>query len=145
MSVFRALAGGMVGAATLTLVHQLARALTDDAPRMDVLGMNALMLAARELDLEPPDHDTLYVATLIGDIISNTAYYGLAALGTEGGEVERGVLLGLAAGVGGIVLPPLVGLSSEPSRRTAATAVMTVAWYTLGGAAAGMCMRLLRR
>jgi hypothetical protein len=38
-----------------------------------------------------------------------------------------------------------MGLGSEPSARTPATAAMTVAWYTLGGLVAAAATRALRR
>ena len=53
------------------------------------------------------------------------------------------MLLGLAAGVGGVVLPEYLGLSSAPSARTKATQAMTIGWYTLGGVVAGLVYSLL--
>lgn len=145
MSLLRALASGAVGAIALTAVHQAARFLTDDAPRMDLLGMRALAATYRAAGHEPPPEDELYGLTLAGDLVSNTLYYSLVGVGTEDGAWERGAALGLAAGVGGVVLPPLVGLGSAPSGRTAATAAMTVAWYAVGGLAAAGTARLLSR
>jgi hypothetical protein len=145
MSLSRALLSGAAGALSLTALHQTARALTDDAPRMDLPGMRALARAFRAADASPPPRDTLYDLTLAGDLVSNTLYYGLVGAGEEGGEWTRGALLGLAAGVGTVVLPPLLGLGSAPSRRTPATAAMTIAWYTVGGLAAAGAARWLRR
>jgi hypothetical protein len=42
----------------------------------------------------------------------------------------------MLAGVGAVVLPPLLGLGQQPGRRTPWTELMTVAWYTAGGVAA---------
>ena len=72
--------------------------------------------------------------TLAGDIVSNAAYYSLTGSGKN--AWLRGGLLGLAAGVGGVVLPGPLGLGTAPSNRTTKTQVMTVAWYLLGGLAA---------
>lgn len=145
MSLLRALASGAAGAVALTAVHQVARFLTDDAPRMDHLGMRALAATYRAAGHEPPPEDELYDLTLVGDLVSNTLYYSLVGIGDEDGTWERGAALGLAAGIGGVVLPPLVGLGSAPSGRTAATAAMTVAWYAIGGLAAAGTARLLSR
>jgi hypothetical protein len=112
---------------------------------MDLLGMRALARTLRAADAPVPDRDTLYDVTLAGDLVSNTLYYSLVGVGERGSEETRGVVLGVLAGVGTVVLPPLFGLGSAPSRRTPATAVMTVAWYTLGGLAAAATARLLRR
>jgi hypothetical protein len=145
MSISRALLSGAAGALSLTAVHQTARGLTNAAPRMDLLGMRALARAFRAADASPPPRGSLYGLTLAGDLVSNTLYYSLVDVGEEGGEWKRGVLLGLAAGAGTVVLPPLLGLGSAPSRRTPETAVMTVAWYTLGGLTAAGAARWLKR
>ena len=145
MTLTKSLISGAAGALALTAVHQIARLLTDDAPRMDLLGMRALARTLRAADAPVPDRDTLYDATLAGDLVSNTLYYSLVGVGEQGGEGTRGAVLGVLAGVGAVVLPPLLGLGSAPSRRTPSTAVMTVAWYTLGGLAAATTARLLRR
>jgi hypothetical protein len=145
MSLSRALLSGAAGALSLTAVHQTARRVSDAAPRMDLLGMRALARTFRAADQDPPPRDTLYDLTLAGDLVSNTLYYSLVGVGEEGGEWKRGALLGLAAGVGTVVLPPLLGLGSAPSRRMTATAAMTVAWYTAGGLAAAGVARWLTR
>ena len=57
--------------------------------------------------------------------------------------VACGALLGLTAGVGALVLPGPLGLGEAPAKRTGGTAAMTLAWYTLGGLAAGLAYQLL--
>ena len=74
-----ALISGAAGAVALTTVHQVARAVTDSAPRMDVVGMRALTRGAAAAGQEPPNtHAGLYGATLAGDLIANSLYYSLA-------------------------------------------------------------------
>ena len=41
-----------------------------------------------------------------------------------------GAALGLVAGAGAVLLPPYLGLSEATTRRTGATAALTVALYT---------------
>jgi hypothetical protein len=121
----------MAGAAALTAVHQVARAVTDNAPRMDVVGMRAL---SRGINAAGGDtsqtHKGLYGATLVGDLISNTAYYSLAT------NYTRGTVMGIAAGIGALVLPQRMGLGDPPHSELLSNKIMTVAWYTLGGLAA---------
>ena len=54
-----------------------------------------------------------------------------------------GVALGLAAGVGAVLLPPQLGLSGATTGRTGATAALTVALYAAGGLVAGAAYRAL--
>lgn len=125
---------GLAGACAVTLVHETMRRLDSDAPRMDVLGMRAIAKMMRAADAEPPAEDKLFDITMAGDIVSNGLYYSLVGSGKD--AWVRGSLLGLAAGVGGVVLPGPLGLGTAPSNRTTKTKVMTVAWYFLGGLAA---------
>lgn len=138
-----AFAGGTAGAVALNLIHETARRAIPDAPRMDVLGMRAIVKMFGAAGSEPPDEPELRELALIGDLVSNAAYYSLAGVGSADGAPARGALLGLVAGVGALVLPGPLGLGTAPSRRTPATALMTVAWYTLGGLVAGaVCQQL---
>ena len=81
-------------------------------------------------DVSLPGPATLHTAAFAGDILCNTAYYSLATTWT------RGILLGLAAGVGALVLPPRMGLGDPPKSDRLSNKVMTVAWYLAGGLAA---------
>ena len=115
----------------------------DDAPRMDVLGERAIAKGMQAVGVVPPPLDDLYVPTLVGDLVSNSLYYSLIGVGDRDGVWMRGALLGLAAGIGGVVLPGPMGLGKAPSARTPQTVAMTVAWYLVGGLAAAAACRLL--
>ena len=137
MSLFRALAAGFAGAIALTALHETARRLRpQDAPRMDVLGERGLRKLLRLEDLPQPDHETVYSATMLGDVLSNGLYFSLVGSGRH--SLRRGLGLGVLAGVGGVLLPGPLGLGTAPSRRTPQTEAMTVAWYTVGGLVAGL-------
>jgi hypothetical protein len=130
---FQSLGPGFAGAVSLTLVHQGARAVLRHPPRMDVLGMRSLRKVARWLGVRPPHGRALYQQSLIGDLVSNTLYYALVAMGRPRRIYLRGALLGALAGLGAVVLPPYLGLGERPSRAKRSTALLTVVWYTLGG------------
>jgi hypothetical protein len=143
MKLLPSLAAGLAGALALNALHETVRRRRPaDAPRMDLLGMQGLRRVLAKADLPQPDHDTLFKLTMAGDIVSNALYYSL--LGSGKHSVARGALLGLAAGVGGVVLPGPLGLDEAPSNRTPQTRVMTIAWYTVGGLVAGAVARALR-
>ena len=138
-----ALLSGAAGALALTTVHQLARRRVPYAPRMDVLGMRAIARGAHRVGRRPPTGRTLYRATLAGDLISNTVYYSAVALGGRH-AARTGAALGLAAGVGALLLPPVMGLGHPPHAHAWSNRLMTVAWYTLGGLAAGCTYQQLQ-
>lgn len=128
----QALVSGLVGALVLNAVHETVRHLRPvDAPRMDILGERGLRRLLFQANAPQPDKQSAYVLTLAGDVLSNGLYYSL--VGTGRGVWWRGVALGLAAGIGGVVLPGPMGLGDGPSNRTPQTKAMTIAWYLLGG------------
>lgn len=133
--MLKALGSGLVGACALTLIHETARRFIDDAPRMDVVGMRAIAKTMRAVDVEPPV--PLHEAALAGEIVSNSLYYSLVGVGDARDAIRNGALLGLAAGLGAVFLPEPLGLGRQPTEDSPETQLMTVAWYLLGGLAAG--------
>lgn len=141
--MLKALGSGLVGAVALNVVHETARQIIPHAPRVEVIGKRAIARPMRAMGLEPPKGDRLYWSAMTGDVISNSLYYSLVALGPNHKAVERGLLLGIAAGLGAAFLPPFMGLGNQPGRKAPWTQLLTVAWYTLGGLAAGGALKLL--
>ena len=119
--MLKALGSGLAGALALTLVHETARRVRDDAPRMDVLGMRAIAKTLHAADVEQPDVELRDLA-LAGDLAANSLYYSLVGFGKR----EDAWLCGAA-----------LGLGPQPTERPPATQLMTVTWYLLGGLAAG--------
>lgn len=139
----RAIAAGAVGAATTNVLHELVRRSTRDAPRVDLLGMQALAHLLSAAGTEVPDHGALYGLTLAGDLISNSGYFALLGVAPGDRTLIAGAALGLVAGLGAVYLPGPLGLSTRPTDRGAATRVITVALYGAGGLAAGRAYRAL--
>jgi hypothetical protein len=138
------LAAGLTGATVVTLLHGSARRINPEtAPRMDVLGMRAIAKTMEAAGTQPPPKDELFAWTLAGDLVGNAIYYSLT--GTGKGVWLRGSMLGLAAGLGGVVLPGPLGLGEAPSNRTPQTQAMTVAWYLAGGLAAAAASQLFKK
>ena len=80
---------------------------------------------------------------MAGDIVSNTLCH--SPIGTGRPALPQGFVLGLTAGVGGVVLPGPLGLGTAPSGRTTQTKVRTAAWHKLGGLVTGAVGRARRR
>lgn len=139
--MLKALGSGLVGAFALTLVHETARRYIDDAPRMDVVGMRAIAKTLRAVDVEPPV--PLHEAALVGDLAANSLYYGLVGLGDPEDGVRNGAALGLAAGLAAVYLPEPLGLGRQPAKNSVETNLLTVAFYLLGGLAAGAAYQAL--
>jgi hypothetical protein len=142
---FEALAAGLAGAVVLTAVHQAAKGRVPGAPEMDVLGKRAIKKGFRGVGLEPPSGDALERAALGGDLTANALFYSLVGLAPAGWAPALGATMGAAAGVAGVALPGPMGLGEGPSNRSTETRAMTVAWYTVGGLAAGLVFAAMRK
>jgi len=137
------LLGGLAGACALTLLHETVRRQNKYAPRMDKLGMEALAKGLKKSDQKVPPEKELFYWTMAGDILSNALYYSIAGLGKQKGVLSRSIALGIAGGLGGMLLPKPLGLNEKPSNRTTQTKLMTVGWYLFGGLVAGSIMKAL--
>lgn len=133
MRVIKAIIAGFAGAAALNILHETVRKYDADAPRIDLIGEEALSRSMNSLNLESPKGKDLYLATLAGDIISNAIYYSAIGMTGKKNTYLKGAVAGLTAGLGAIKLPDKMGLDDKPATRTDKTKVLTVAWYLIGG------------
>ena len=115
----------------LATIHQAAQIFTSDAPRMDVLGRRAIAATMDRAGLTPPGESDLQRWALAGDLVANSLYYSLVAIGRKEGLWARAVGLGVVAGVEGRTaglhlpdrvvrhqaLPLSIGPSLMPRRR----------------------------
>jgi len=138
------LLSGVAGATVLTAAHETLRHMHNLAPRMDLMGMQALRRILFRTGAPQPGPRRLFWYTLAGDFVSNALFYSLGGLKVRH-SLLRGTLLGFSAGLGALLLPGPLGLNTHASRRTTATALMTMGLYTLGGLTAGLARKLMAR
>lgn len=82
---------------------------------------------------------------LVGDILSNAIYYSVAGAGNDKNIWLKSSMLGLAAGIGAVVLPGPLGLEERHSARSTETKLMTVGLYVAGALVATAIMKLMAR
>ena len=144
MKLIAALASGMAGAVTVTVVHEIVKRIDPKAPRMDLLGMNAISKMMYKAGETPPNRRQLFFITMTGDLIANGLYYSLAGVGHKKPWL-KGSLLGTAAGVGGVLLPKPLGLNPAHSARTTPTKLMTIGLYLVGGLVTSAIVKSLQK
>lgn len=140
----KSLLAGLLGAAAVTALNETVRRISHKAPRLDKLGMDAARKTLDAAGLPRPDDRKLFWGTMAADLVSNGLYYSL--IGLAGSRAKSrwllGSGLGLAAGLGALMLPEPLELDASTTGRSKSTKVMTVAWYVTGAllaaAAAGM-------
>jgi len=145
MKLFTALLGGLAGAVALNIIHETVKKIDKDAPRVDLVGEEALSKSMHAAGIDPPKGDQLYSATLVSDLISNTLYYGTIGLGTDKNIMARGLGLGLLAGIGAVELPKPMGLDDAPVARTDKTKLLTIVWYVAGALVTSAVTKVLRK
>ena len=92
--------GGLAGACALTLLNESVKKLDKDAPRMDLLGMNAVARLTKGHNLLAQTASKLFPVALAGDLVSNSLYYSMADSGDKNKTLVRGALLGLDDRIG---------------------------------------------
>jgi hypothetical protein len=145
MKPLTALGGGLAGACAVTLLHETARKVVPNAPRMDLLGMNALTKGLKIIGASTPRERQLYSWSLAGDLISNSIFYSIAGIEKIDNTLAKGAALGLAAGLGAVLLPKPMGLEDQYTNRSIETKIMTVGLYVIGGLVAAAVMKLADR
>lgn len=144
MKLINALAGGLAGACAVTALHQILKKTDENAPRMDLLGMESLTKILEKINADLPQDDKLYYMTMAGDLFSNSIYYSLIGVGPKKTWL-KGSALGLAAGLGAVFLPKPLGLDEKHSNRTTETQLLSVLYYFTGGLVSSAVIKLLNR
>lgn len=145
MKLLKNFAGGLAGAVALNILHETARHLYHDSPRVELIGEEAVTKISEAAGMEPPKGDSLYATTLAGDVLSNALYYSAIGAAKKKHLLVTGLGIGLAAGVGALSLTRPLGLNDAPVTRTNTTKALTVAWYTFGGLIAALTIKSLRK
>ena len=143
MKPIAAMGGGVAGAAAVTLIHESLKRIVPQAPRMDLLGMNAISKGLNAIGINTPTDTKLFALALTGDLLSNAVYYSIAGMGNEKNIWLRSSMLGLAAGIGAVTLPGPLGLKEHHSSKTTATKLMTVGLYVAGALVTTAVIKLL--
>lgn len=139
--------GGLAGACALTVLNETVKKIDKDAPRLDLLGMNAVAKMVKGAGLKNYllGYDKLVPVSLAGDLISNTLYFGMAGAGSKNKTLLKGTLLGLGAGIGAVALAKPLGLDEQLSNKPVKTKALTIAWYIVGGLVAAGVINLLSK
>lgn len=144
MKVLASLAGGLAGAITVTILHEMFRKVNPSAPRLDRLGETATQKLTKLTGATPPEGNSLYSTSMAGSLLANTLTYSLAGI-TGKRPLSAGTLLGAAMGWGAVKLPPKMGLNRDFSAGTTKKKWTTMALYVVGGLVASAVTRSMKK
>ena len=134
---------GLGGAIVLNLLHESLKKKKMDTPRIDLVGEEALQKTLGYFGSKIENKDTLYKATLAGDLISNATYYSMIGNSTEH-VWGKAISLGLVAGIGAVLVPKEIGLDDEPVAKNNQVKAMTVGYYLVGALATAAILTVLK-
>lgn len=138
--------GGLAGAGALTLVNETVKRVDKDAPRLDLLGMNAAAKIVKGTGLKTPQFaQNLFPTVVAGDLLSNTLYFAMSQGETKTKTLLRGAMLGIGAGIAAVTLAKPLGIDTQPKPRPAKTNTLTIAYYLLGGLVAAAMINLIAK
>lgn len=132
MKLLSSLAGGLAGAVTVTIIHEVLRKTTNYAPRLDETGKKLVNKILDKSGRAPLTEKQAYGSSLVGELLANTIYFSLA-----GGQMKHafrtGSLLGLTAGLGAVSLPEKMGLNGNGAHNGSHThSNKSKKWITIG-------------
>ena len=133
LSYLERLSSGLVGSGALTLINEIGHRVVSESPRVDVLGMRALVQGYRAAHERPPRGPAIPLMALAADLLGYSAYYGLTARRS----VPRGALIGAAAGVVAALVGRALGLNGRQGYHVGRELAM-VGFYTAAGVAAAL-------
>lgn len=130
----KSLLSGLVGAAVVTTLNEGVRRITRNAPQLQELGMDAATQTLKAVNAPVPGKTKLFWSTMAADLISNALYYSVINFAAKRGGAKwaLGSGLGLAAGLGAVLLPEPLHLDASATNKTAKTKAMTIGWYLAG-------------
>ncbi|MGV3685382.1 MAG: hypothetical protein ACO1NS_07140 [Daejeonella sp.] len=128
----KSLIAGFAGAAALNILHETLRKLDPDAPRLDLVGKEALKKSAAAMDVAPPTGDRLYGITLAGDVLTNASYFAAIGMGGKKFMLLRAIGAGVSAGIAAVKAPKPMGLNDQHVANTDKRQMMTIGYYVFG-------------
>ncbi len=132
MNFVKSLIAGFAGAAALNILHETVRKFDPKAPRMDLVGEEAVKKSAKALHVEPPAGKSLYGITLAGDVLTNASYFAAIGMGGRKFMLLRAIGAGISAGIAAVKAPKPMGLNEKHVANSEKREVMTVAYYVFG-------------
>ncbi|KFC20334.1 hypothetical protein [Chryseobacterium sp. FH1] len=123
--MYKKILAGFGGAIALNILHETIRKNFDNVPHINELGEEALLKLTDNTSIDISGENSLYAATLAGDIISNGLYYASTA-------TNHNISSGLLMGIGAVALPKHIGLNDKPVAENFKKKAMTVGYYLFG-------------
>ncbi len=130
---------GLVGAIATTALNETSRRFVPYAPRLDVLGLRLASAGFRLGGLNPPRGPIVRVIALIGDLVSNSLFFGLIGLGRPDIPWFSEACSDWQWASEPLRYPNLSGSEGDTTARTKKTAAQTILFMS-----SGECLRLSR-
>ena len=145
MNMLNSLIAGFAGAAALNILHETLRKFDSEAPRIDLVGKEAVQKSAKALNVDAPKGDNLYGITLAGDLLSNATYFAGIGMGNKKFLPLRAIGAGLTAGFAALNAPEPLGLDDSHVANSDKRKIMTMGYYVFGALVTAGVLGLLTK
>lgn len=138
MKLANVIEGGLSGVTTLSLLQEALQKVDGNASKP-----SGMIKQFKKLGTKKGNNSKAFIK-LAGELLSNSAYYGLSGLGKKKNAVIRGGLLGAAAGLGYVLLKDYDHsdtVIAEDKTIMLKKKILTVTLYTAGGILAGFAIK----
>jgi hypothetical protein len=132
MKTATVLTSGLAGVVAAIAIRETIRNNYYNVPRMDVFKRVFSRLADRSCGIIPSNKKQ-FSYTLVEDLLNLTLYYSLSGLHKHKHVFVKGAVAGLAAGVGVVLLPKMVGNSEEYDKKEIGANAITIGLNIVGG------------
>jgi len=139
----QSLLGGLAGSILVNLIAEGIRKNFRTTPRLDLFGQQGLDRALTAAGKDPLRGNARYWTALLGDLAINTAVFALAGAGSKKRTLPQGLAAGAVMGAAMLLSAKPAGIDPDTTGRNAKEKGMTLAYYLIGGLAAGALIRLL--
>lgn len=142
MKIANALEGGLTGATTIAVLTDTLKRMNGHSTHLNLFDRKQLRKRFKKTGSKKPLQATKQYTRLAGDLLASTTFFGLSSLGKKKNTLLRGAALGMAAGLGSVLLTGDSKNSEQGNGKrleddALLTKVLEVSLYTIGGMIAG--------
>lgn len=145
MNFVKSIIAGFAGAGALNILHETLSKVDSGAPRIDLVGEEAVEKSTEALNLPVPTGNNLYGVTLAGDIITNASYFAAIGMGGRKFMLFRAIGAGVSAGIAALSVPEAIGLNEKHINSTDKRKLMTIGYYVFGALVTAGVLNMLTR
>ncbi len=144
MNQLKALLAGLCGSLTLNILHRRTISLMPVAPGRNLLHEPVALDSFERINENLTGKNVDYEVNFLSNVVSNALLFSTVGFGKQKNFFGRGIILGLAAGIGAAKIPDRINLTNQQIEYRRKSNITTIALYVTGGLATAVVLSILR-